>query len=40
MKDLKDKTCFLTGAASGIGRSFAKALAKQGMKLFIIDIDT
>jgi len=40
MKDLKDKTCFLTGAASGIGRSFAFALAKQGMKLFITDIDT
>ena len=40
MKDLKDKTCFLTGAASGIGRSFAFALAKQGMKLFITDINT
>ena len=40
MKDLKDKTCFLTGAANGIGRSFAMALAKEGMKLFITDIDT
>lgn len=40
MKDLMGKTCFLTGAANGIGRSFAKALAKEGMKLFITDIDT
>ncbi len=40
MKDLKGKTCFLTGAASGIGRSFAMALAKEGMKLFITDINT
>ncbi len=40
MKDLKGKTCFLTGAASGIGRSFAIALAKEGMKLFITDINT
>ncbi|MFW9949996.1 MAG: SDR family NAD(P)-dependent oxidoreductase [Candidatus Thorarchaeota archaeon] len=39
MKDLKGKTCFLTGAASGIGCSFAKALAKEDMKLFITDIN-
>jgi len=39
MKDLKDKNCFLTGAASGIGRSFALALAKEGMNLYITDID-
>lgn len=39
MKEFQGKTCFLTGAASGIGRSFAKALAKEGMKLFITDIN-
>ena len=39
MKDLKDKNCFITGAAKGIGRSFALALAKEGMNLFITDID-
>jgi len=40
MKDFKNKNCFITGAASGIGRSFALKLAKEGMKLFISDIDT
>lgn len=39
MKEFKDKNCFLTGAASGIGRSFALALAKEKMNLFITDID-
>jgi len=40
LKDFKNKNCFITGAASGIGRSFALKLAKEGMKLFITDIDT
>ena len=39
MKELNNKNCFLTGAASGIGRSFARALAKEGMNLFITDIN-
>ena len=39
MKELNNKNCFLTGAASGIGRSFALALAKEGMNLFITDIN-
>jgi len=41
MKDFKAKNGFITGAASpmGIGRSFALALAKRGMNLFITDID-
>ncbi|HEA70595.1 hypothetical protein LCGC14_0590390 [marine sediment metagenome] len=39
MKDFKDKNGFLTGAASGIGRSFALALAKRGMNLFLADIN-
>jgi len=41
MKDFKGKSGFITGAASamGIGRSFALALAKRGMNLFLTDID-
>jgi short-subunit dehydrogenase len=40
MKKLKGKNCLLTGAASGIGRSLAILLAKEGMNLFLVDIDT
>jgi short-subunit dehydrogenase len=39
MKDFKDKNGFITGAASGIGRSFALALARLGMNLLITDIN-
>jgi len=39
MKNLKGKNCLLTGAASGIGRSLAILLAKEGMNLFLVDID-
>jgi NAD(P)-dependent dehydrogenase (short-subunit alcohol dehydrogenase family) len=39
MKDLRDKNCLLTGAASGIGRSLAFGLAREGMNLFLADID-
>ena len=41
MKDFKGKNGFITGAASGmgIGRSFALALARRGMNLFLTDID-
>ena len=39
MKDFKDKNGFITGAASGIGRSFAFALAKRGMNLYLTDIN-
>ena len=39
MKELKNKNCLITGAASGIGRSFAVALAKEGMNLYITDIN-
>jgi NAD(P)-dependent dehydrogenase (short-subunit alcohol dehydrogenase family) len=38
MKDLKGKTAFVTGGASGIGLGIAKALKKAGMKLVIADI--
>jgi len=39
MKELNNKNCLITGAASGIGRSFALALAKEGMNLYITDIN-
>jgi short-subunit dehydrogenase len=39
MKELNNKNCFITGAASGIGKAFALALAKEGMNIFITDID-
>ncbi len=39
MKELTNKNCLITGAASGIGRSFALALAKEGMNLYITDIN-
>ncbi|NVM52685.1 MAG: SDR family NAD(P)-dependent oxidoreductase [Candidatus Helarchaeota archaeon] len=39
MKDLKNKNCLLTGAAAGIGRSLAFELAKEGVNLFLADIN-
>jgi NAD(P)-dependent dehydrogenase (short-subunit alcohol dehydrogenase family) len=37
MKDLKGKTAFITGGASGIGLGIAKACAKEGMNIVIAD---
>jgi NAD(P)-dependent dehydrogenase (short-subunit alcohol dehydrogenase family) len=38
MKDVKGKTAFITGGASGIGLGIAKACAKYGMKVVIVDM--
>lgn len=38
MKNFKDKTCVITGAASGFGREFALIAATRGMKLVLADI--
>ncbi len=37
--NLKDKKCFITGAASGIGRAVAEAAAAEGAELFLTDIN-
>ncbi|MBM4364175.1 MAG: SDR family oxidoreductase [Deltaproteobacteria bacterium] len=39
MTTLQDKRCFLTGAASGIGRATALAAAAKGAVLFLTDLD-
>jgi len=38
MKDLEGKVAFITGGASGIGLGIAKACAKYGMKVIIVDM--
>jgi 3-oxoacyl-[acyl-carrier protein] reductase len=39
MKVLRGKKAVVTGAASGIGRSIALALAREGVDLYLVDID-
>lgn len=39
MKYLKNKRCLLTGAASGIGRALALQLAREGVNLYLLDVD-
>jgi 3-oxoacyl-[acyl-carrier protein] reductase len=38
MMRLKDKVAIVTGAARGLGRTFSKALAREGAKIIAIDI--
>lgn len=40
MKRLRGKNCLITGAASGIGRHLAYGLAREGMNLYLADMDT
>lgn len=39
VEDLNGKRCFITGAASGIGRATALASAARGAELFLTDLD-
>jgi NAD(P)-dependent dehydrogenase (short-subunit alcohol dehydrogenase family) len=39
VESLRGKRCFVTGAASGIGRATALAAARQGADLYLTDID-
>ena len=39
MKTIRGKTALVTGAASGIGRGIALALAREGADLYLIDVD-
>ncbi|NLL38388.1 MAG: SDR family NAD(P)-dependent oxidoreductase [Clostridiales bacterium] len=38
MENLKGKTAFITGGASGLGLGIAKACAKEGMNIVIVDM--
>ena len=40
IKSLDNKKCFITGAASGIGRATAIAAAAEGAELFLTDINS
>lgn len=39
MRDVSDKTAFVTGGASGIGLSMARAFGKAGMNVMLADIN-
>jgi NAD(P)-dependent dehydrogenase (short-subunit alcohol dehydrogenase family) len=39
MDTLRDKVCVISGAASGIGRSIAHALAGRGARVVAVDVD-
>ena len=37
--ELEGKVAFVTGAASGIGRASAQALARAGARLMLVDVN-
>jgi len=39
MREIRGKKALVTGAASGIGRAIALELAREGVALFLVDID-
>lgn len=39
MKSFRNKQALVTGAASGIGRAIALALAREGARLWLVDVD-
>jgi NAD(P)-dependent dehydrogenase (short-subunit alcohol dehydrogenase family) len=39
MRELRGKTALVTGVASGIGRAITLRLAREGVRLFVIDIN-
>ena len=39
IRDLDNKKCLITGAASGIGRAIAVQAAREGAHLFLTDVD-
>jgi NAD(P)-dependent dehydrogenase (short-subunit alcohol dehydrogenase family) len=39
LRDLKGKTAFVTGGASGFGLEFARAFLKEGMRVALADIE-